>query len=1739
MPKTPPRALNRPVARYAIAVVAPILGLLFRLAIQHEVGQELPTYVTFYPAVFLTAVFAGFGPCLVSTVFSGLIADYFIIPPVGHLGIERAGDALALAIFVSMGVLIGWLAERNKQSEKKLADFEREQAVWEGQQMLQATERRLAVTLRSIGDAVMATDADGKIAFVNAVAESLLQCTLDECAGRPIDAVFKLESEKTGSAVESPVAVALRENRVVELENSVALIGDKGKRTPIADSAAPIRDDDGNITGVVLVFRDVAERRARNRERDEALLREKLARQVAEETTERLHKVQLVTEAALAHLPFQKMLNRLLARIVEALQTDAAVILLLGEQTRMLEVSAAVGLDEELIRDVRIPLGAGISGTIAETGRPLVVDDLKEFGAFSPFLREKISSLIGVPLVVEGRVVGVIHVDSRKPRKFTESETALLQMVADRVAVAIERKRADEAMRESEQRLRMQMERMPIGYIVFDRQNCFSQLNPAAERIFGYTATELCGRHANFIVPEVARPHVDEIMRRLAEGDMTAHSENENVTKEGRSIICQWTNTPLRDGAGNFIGFLSMVQDITERKRADEALRERDAELKATEAMRAERQRFLDVLDRLPPMVCLLTSDHHVAWSNRSFREKFGEPQGRPCFEFCFGNTEPCEFCESYKVLETGQPHRWEVKGPDGSVIDAHDFPFTDVDGSPMILEMDVDITERRRSEAELARYRKHLEEMVEERTLQLENANTELRQEIAERKRAEDALREREERLNLTVKAAEIGTWDFNPVTGKLIWSDRCKALFGLSPEIEVNYQTFLDRLHPDDRERTHVVVQRALDPAGVGEYDTEYRTVWPDGTERWIAATGKAHFGEVNGQYRAGRFIGTVLDITARKRAEEALRQSLERLERVLEVETVGVMFWDLNTGCMVDANGAFLKLMGYSRSEVEARELTWQKLTPPEYMDASRAEIEKFLVTGRVGPYEKEYVRKDGTRQWLLFAGSSLGENQCVEFCVDIADRKKAEEALRESEGVLRTVTDHAHVGLVMLDENRQYVFANGAYCDVLRLPKGNVVGKRVSDVMGHVYDQISPKLDRAFAGEQVNYELVVPGRDGAGDRFYAITYEPRRGVDKVTGVIVVVVDLTERKRAEEALRESEQRFRTLANAIPQLCWMANADGWIFWYNERWYGYTGTTPEQMEGWGWQSVHDPETLPAVLERWQDSIATGMPFDMVFPLLGADGVFRPFLTRVVPIKDGYGKVVRWFGTNTDVTELRDAQEALRESEQRFRELADAMPQIVWASRPDGSLDYYNRKWYELTGAEEGAHGDQSWLPILHPDDRQKCLDIWYESVRTGNLYQIEYRFKFPSTGEYRWHLGRALPVRDQEGNVIRWYGTCTDIHDFKKISEALRESEERWATTLQSIGDAVISTSNTGEIVFMNEVAQRLTGWPLAEAEGKELTDVFDIVQEVTRIRPENPVAKVLRSGKVVGLANHTLLIRRDGTEIPIEDSGAPIRDREGNIQGVVLVFHDVEDQRKVEKVLRESDRLATTGRLAATIAHEIHNPLDTVGNLLFLIEQSTKEEATRQSVVMAAGELGRVTQMTQQMLTFQRESAKPIPVKITEILESVLALYERKIQYAGVKIEKNFEFEETILAQPGELRQVFANLVGNAIAAVGEDHGSIRISARAARDWRNEHRGVRVLVADNGCGVPAEIREKIFDPFFTTKGESGTGLGLWIATGIVSKYRGTLRLRTTTRPGVRGTCFSVFIPCEVAQEA
>lgn len=252
-----------------------------------------------------------------------------------------------------------------------------------------------------------------------------------------------------------------------------------------------------------------------------------------------------------------------------------------------------------------------------------------------------------------------------------------------------------------------------------------------------------------------------------------------------------------------------------------------------------------------------------------------------------------------------------------------------------------------------------------------------------------------------------------------------------------------------------------------------------------------------------------------------------------------------------------------------------------------------------------------------------------------------------------------------------------------------------------------------------------------------------------------------------------------------------------------------------------------------------------------------------------------------------------------------------------------------------------------------------------------------------------------------------------------------------------------------------------------------------------------------------------------------------------EGSPAGCVITLFDIDERKRVEESLRRSEKLAATGRLAATIAHEINNPLEAVTNLLYLIETVPGLDREALNYATAAQEqLARVAHITRQTLAFYRESRQPQPVRLKEITDSILSLYRGKAELKNIQVLEDLRFEGEILGFPNQVAQVVSNLFLNALEACPPG-GKIRVRVYPSREWSNSRKpGVRVVIADNGPGVAPRDRARLFDAFFTTKGEKGTGLGLWVSQGIVARHRGFLRFRSSVRPQHSGTVFSVFLP-------
>jgi PAS domain S-box-containing protein len=364
--------------------------------------------------------------------------------------------------------------------------------------------------------------------------------------------------------------------------------------------------------------------------------------------------------------------------------------------------------------------------------------------------------------------------------------------------------------------------------------------------------------------------------------------------------------------------------------------------------------------------------------------------------------------------------------------------------------------------------------------------------------------------------------------------------------------------------------------------------------------------------------------------------------------------------------------------------------------------------------------------------------------------------------------------------------------------------------------------------------------------------------------------------------------------------------------------------------------------------------------------------------------------------------------------------------------------------------------------------------------------------------------------------------------------------AREQWLnTTLRSIGDAVIASDPDGKVVFMNRIAEQLTGWKEKEADGVPLAKIFAVINQRTRAAVENPVDAVRRSGKIVGLANHTILVRKDGKEFHIDDSAAPILDVNARMIGIVLVFRDISERHASEAALMRAEKLASAGRLAAAIAHEVNNPLEGLVNLIYLARGENDKQKIRRHLTEADRELQRIAHITRQSLGFYRETSVACHFRPDVVAREVFDFYSSRAASSRVSLHVNIKTDQKAFGNPGEFRQVLSNLLANSLDACKEGD-AICVRVRAAVSSRNPALGgVRIAVADTGCGIQSEHMERIFEPFFTTKKDTGTGLGLWVSRELMEKRGGSLNVRSSVSGRRSGTVFSLFLPGSAPSES
>jgi PAS domain S-box-containing protein len=556
---------------------------------------------------------------------------------------------------------------------------------------------------------------------------------------------------------------------------------------------------------------------------------------------------------------------------------------------------------------------------------------------------------------------------------------------------------------------------------------------------------------------------------------------------------------------------------------------------------------------------------------------------------------------------------------------------------------------------------------------------------------------------------------------------------------------------------------------------------------------------------------------------------------------------------------------------------------------------------------------------------------------QFHEELLDSQRELEMSRER---YANLYDFAPVGYLMLD-------GRGLIHEI-NLTAAGMFGEKRAAILGRPLGVFVSRADRQavlkhFAalrrGEpQIATELTLGGEHATPltIELSIVRFDLDTGAAPIHRYHAVLTDITERKKAADALRQSEHRFRQVTDSLPQLVWTCAADGPCDYLGPQWIEYTGKSEAEQLGYGWLEQLHPDDRRRTLEQWQATAAKGEHFEIAFRVRRHDGAYRWFRTLAVPLRDEAGQVVKWFGSNTDIDDMMRAEEVLRRSEERFRALAEALPLVVWSADATGAIDYCNPWGYAYGGVRPEEVHDWKWMDLIHTNDLDATFEVWQAALASGQPFRSEFRLR-RADGEFRWHKCQGVPLRDAEGRVTRWIGTATDIHDQKEVAEILEqrvaertaelshaEKELRRAgaynrTLIETSPDPLVTIGPDGKITDVNRATEQFTGRARNELVGTDFSDYFTEPE-----RAQSGYREVFAKGQIHDYALE--LRHRDGPIFHVLYNASVYRDEAGKVVGVFAAARDVTLRRQAEGELqRAHDELETRANQLRALAAEL----------------------------------------------------------------------------------------------------------------------------------------------------------------------------------------------------------------------
>ena len=785
------------------------------------------------------------------------------------------------------------------------------------------------------------------------------------------------------------------------------------------------------------------------------------------------------------------------------------------------------------------------------------------------------------------------------------------------------------------------------------------------------------------------------------------------------------------------------------------------------------------------------------------------------------------------------------------------------------------------------------------------------------------------------------------------------------------------------------------------------------------------------------------------------------------------------------------------------------------------------------------------KEGNHPYYVDIEARVSEDgqECRAAVADITERKRAEEALKESEKRYRQVVENATEIIYALDEKGNFTYGN---------PTGlKVTGYSLAELRSFNYaDLVLPEHRERVMEIYINQfrqripttHVEFPFLSKTGK---IIWFEQNTSLviedGKVVGFHIIARDITERKRAEEALGESEEKYRTIIEIIEEGYYEVDLAGNFTFVNDTVSKHLGYSAEELIGMNYRQYWDEKTARELYQAYNTVYSTGQPSKRLgVQLIRKDGPKRFFEILASLIKNSEGKPIGFRGVSWDVTERKKAEEALKESEEKYRLVVENANEAIFVIQ-DGMLRFFNIKNIELIGYSKEELTSTPFINFVHPDDREVTLGRYLKRIRGEELPGVSVLRIIDKAGNIKWAEINSV--------LISWEGRpatlnfLNDITERKQAEEALRISEEKYRTILENIEDGYFEVDIAGNFTFFNDSICRIYGYPREELMGMNNRQYTDQENAKKLFQTFNKVYRMGESTKEFDWE----IIRKDGKKRSIEASVSLMKDPSGNRIGFRGIVRDITERKRIEQEkanleeqLRQSQKIEAIGRLASGIAHDFNNLLTVIKGYSQLSLIELKEDVPlRGNIEEIKRASDRAADLTRQLLAFSRRQILEMRVlDLNTVLRDLDKMLHRLI---GEDIELVTVFTDDlgrVKTDPGWVGQVIMNLAVNArdaMPSVGKltiETANVELDGAYARNHIavTPGRYVMLSVSDTGVGMTPEVRQQIFEPFFTTKEKGkGTGLGLSTVYGIVKQSGGNMWVYS--EPG-KGTTFKIYLP-------